>query len=135
MAKVRITKTITKTVEVEVEFPLYRRHDLHPDDDGNGVPESVVYTQVTPLPDGGFLVVDIHLSILTAYTGELKHFRFELEMEHESKLGGDDYALGTGSYACTPTQFHDARRVAMRAYAMMADPDFKMEHLGEVELP
>lgn len=92
----------TETKEIEVEFPIYRRHDLD---------ESVIYTKrISPTE-----TIDVH----EHYSGKI-----EIELATDDDMRRDhsglDYHLGTGEYASSREEFETAFAKAKALLARFA---------------
>lgn len=94
---IQVTEVSKRVVEVEIEFPFYRKHDIHIDST-----DSVIYSRVEH--DG--TVLSIQLSGF-----EWGHPQIvELEIGRWSPNPNDstDYALGRCEYALTAEEFVEA---------------------------
>ncbi len=85
--KITIEQTVKNKVEVDVNFPIYRKHWLD---------NSTVYMKVESLDRQ----VNIHL-----YDDESK---VELEIDKPSFWGSRDYLLGEGEHKSNKDEFDDA---------------------------
>ena len=93
---ISVYRTEKIKTDIEVEFPIYRKHDLLLDD------ADVVYYQRTD-HDGW------EVSIKKSYDYLGKNLSFELERSEGNTLNGAtdlDYALGRGDHASSAEEFH-----------------------------
>lgn len=90
--KVALTVTEKKTVEVEVTFPIYRKHDVSPDSG-----ESVIYTRITE--DGRYFSI-----CKSAHFDRSANYEIDFG-RHFFDASGEDYSLGRGQYASTKAEF------------------------------
>lgn len=99
--KLDLTFREKRTEEVDIEFPVYRKHDLMADDY-----ECVIYTRIESLGDNRFR----HISITIRERDWRSKDKAEIEIEADILFGletGDDidYTLGQGNYALTADEF------------------------------
>ena len=93
--KVKFTVTEKREIEVDVEYPIYRKHDLLSDHS-----DVVIYTR--------FGADDLSYSIHETRTfwGSRQHLEYQMTVETDSLSGNDlDYALGQGRYKSSATEF------------------------------
>jgi hypothetical protein len=92
--KVRVKRTTETVEEIEVTFPIYRRHPVDID------AADIVY----------FSRVNADGSTMTIVRTWCNHVRdFELKIEPPSAFGDQsDYSLGRGDYASTAEEFATA---------------------------
>lgn len=93
--KVTLTKVTKEEIEVEVEFPIYRKHDVSGDDYN-----SVIYQRID-----GHREVSIHKTERYRSSGEVE-WRIEIEDGHSVRGENVDYALGRGEYASSAEAFN-----------------------------
>lgn len=100
--KMKLTETVKREVEVDVQFPIYREHDVTPD----CALTTIYYTRI----DADMKSVEILLH------GPNKA---EIEIGHRKDLGRAemDYLLGRGAYALTEKRFRKAFEKAKRLIA------------------
>lgn len=98
--QIQVEELTRKKVMVEVEFPIYRRHDM----DGDGWSTSL------------FTRVNADLSWVEV---EVKSNEIEIEVGKNYQFGGgtSDYALGRGEYRCTAEEFEEALQDAEVLFA------------------
>lgn len=85
--KIKIEENVKTQKEVEVEFPIYRKHWLD---------NSTIYMKV----ESQEKQINIHI-----YDDEKK---IELEIKKPSFWGGEDYLLGKGEYKSSEEDFKKA---------------------------
>lgn len=91
---IKLKKTVTEEVEVDVDFPVYGRHDM----DGDGWSTTIFYRNDE---DG------------THYAIKEDHRSCEIEIMKWSKDNSSiDYVLGHGEYASNAEEFEKARQRA-----------------------
>jgi hypothetical protein len=99
--KVTLNFREERTEEVDIEFPVYRKHDLMPDDY-----QCVIYTRIESLGQNLFR----HTSITIREEDWRDKDKIEIEIEAETKFGfttgsDKDYSIGQGNYALTAEEF------------------------------
>ncbi len=89
--KLKVKEIIEK--EFDVEFPIYRKHDITPD----GRPSTIIYTRIDKNLRAESITVDV--------TGP-----FEINIEEKYNFDGSevDYHLGRGIYKCSVEEFDAA---------------------------
>lgn len=91
---VKLTKVTKEQIEVEVEFPIYREHDVGGDDY-----DSIIYTRIDANRE-----ISIHK---TERYGGRKQTEWQIEIEDGFNLSGEvDYALGRGEYKSNADAFN-----------------------------
>jgi hypothetical protein len=103
MPKINVTVTQEVKKEVEVTFPIFRKHDCSGDDYS-----CVIYTSITE---------DMRFHSIT----KRDNYRdtdpsYEIESGRYSFDGrsGEDYCLGKGEYACTKAEYDEIVDGAMK---------------------
>lgn len=98
---VELTVTRKEQVTLEVEFPIYIKHDIMPDEGA-----SIYYHRL----DADMRRVTVH------YSSYCRGSTYELEINPKSGLDGssEDYSLGRGEYACTAEEFNKALADAIK---------------------
>ena len=81
-----------RIIEVDVEFPIYRKHELE---------YSTFYTMTTLLSEGNFYVLELHKD----ESGWSVEERIYGSLDCRS---GEDYVLGKGIYSCSALEFKRA---------------------------
>lgn len=89
---VTLTKRREESIQVEVEFPIYRKHDI-----GGDEHDSVVYTRIDERGQISITKRDFYLN---------KETQWDIEISPEYTLSGEmDYALGQGEYQLSAEEF------------------------------
>lgn len=92
---VTLQEKITKEIQVEVELPIYRKHDVG----GDGY-ESVIYSRVDE---------EREVSIHKTYRYGSSAVEWQLEIDPSHRINGDiDYALGRGEFASHQLEYETA---------------------------
>ena len=92
--KVEISTTVEKAIEVDVNFPIYRAHDL--DDLGGSMTYSAVFIE----SDGSMTERTIGISSGSVEMESVSNYQFD-----KSNL---DYLLGRGLYKSNAKEFEQA---------------------------
>ena len=90
--KIKLKTKIEKEVEVDVEFPIYVKHDCSGDDY-----EANIYTKR--------LSERNHISLHKDIRCRNNEISYELEIENSLVNGCADYFLGTGEYKSNKEEF------------------------------
>jgi hypothetical protein len=102
MVKVQVRKEVE--TEVEVEFPVYSRHDI----DGDGWSNTIFMRRDE---DG------------TVYSIKQADTELEIEIRKASLAGSSlDYIMGRGEYESSPAEFHEALSRARKFLARIPEP-------------
>jgi hypothetical protein len=101
---------------VEVEFPIYREHDVGGDDYS-----SIIYARIEA--DG--TTFEVHHT--DRYRGE-EQFELEVSKTHFNNASSADYYLGTGEYKSSAAAWDEALKKA-RAY-LARFPDSTMDRVS-----
>lgn len=111
--KLKLETTRKEVTEVDVEFPIYRQHDV-----GGDNHESVIYARIEFKEQGlmGPLVTQYSVQRSRSYIGGSESFEMEIQTVLLDGRSGADYTLGRGEYACTREEFDE---VAAKAEAFL----------------
>jgi hypothetical protein len=121
--KLKILYRASKTTTIDVEFPLYRKHDLMPDRH-----ESVIYSRVDQVRDPQKVAFDEpafrEISIQVERGLPDSDERIEIAIGSTSFNTGDevDYLVGRGEYASSPEEFAAAIAEAERILTIAKQP-------------
>ena len=94
--KIEIAKKVVEEVDVEITFPLYRKHDIMED-----TYEVIYYSKINK---------NETLEISRTERFGSSRLEFSVTIERTSFHGSHDidYVLGRGEYACSEKEFNEA---------------------------
>jgi hypothetical protein len=106
LVKITVSTTTKAVEEIEVEFPIYRRHDIDTD--------RCLHTIFTKIEHDG-RIIHIHRSDEN-WMGQTK-YEVEIERDYEMDGSGKDYCLGLGEYKSSAAEFEEVARELSTAIA------------------
>jgi hypothetical protein len=92
--KIKLKTKIEKEIEVDVEFPIYVKHDAG----GDGY-DSMYYTKR--------LSEEEHISLHKSYGYGSKEVTYQLELSDRKVNSTADYFLGTGEFKSSKKEFEE----------------------------
>jgi len=110
--KIKIIKIIKAEEEVDIEFPIYREHDVSQD----GHPSNIIFSKIEFNDDTKKMICqNIRIS---DHNNEIE---MEVDMNYHFDGSGSDYLLGTGMYESTEKDFNEALTKAKNLIRFMND--------------
>lgn len=106
--KVKTIELVKREVEVDIQLPLFRKHDLTGDYD-----ESIIYTRIDAF-GGKLRAIDVHIE------GDDK-VSIEVDNDYSFRSAGTaDYTLALGQYKSSRAEFEMAIAQASKLLAVAA---------------
>jgi hypothetical protein len=111
MIRIEILETTKRTIEVDVDFPIYRIHDLT--DEGS---RYTIYSMIKPEKDdvSKFIEYSIHLFGETQAQFEIKKYSFMEGSDLDYKLGREEHSSNRDEFI---KAYNEAMLRLIRVYA------------------
>lgn len=97
--KFNLSNQTSRPVTANVQFPLYRKHNLGGDDRS-----TVVYTQINDD------LTAVHITEETDHSDQSRKYGIEWEQLYQFDKSETDYHIGPGRYPCSQDEFKAARQ-------------------------